>query len=188
MKVIPLINKTLEEKSPRGVKKKRSYFYISEAGKTPFEIFKSMTGYDYVSHRMQRVFDNGNDVHERIIGYLIRQGVVAAREVRMRTRLFRGRADAIIFADGRIAVLEVKSMKKEDFQKLKKYGSRKAYLQLQLYLHFLGIDDGIILVECKDDQRIKEFHIKRKFRVAQELITQFTRLKRKFVEGGVMAA
>jgi len=188
MKVIHIINKALEKKHPKTAKKKRSYFYISEAGKTPFEIFKSMNRYSYISPRIQRVFDNGNDVHDRIRSYLQKQGVVRGIEVKIKTGLLHGRADAIIFSDGRIAVLEIKSIKKEGFQKLKKYGTRKAYLQTQLYMHFLKIDNGVILFECKDDQRLKEFYIKRKPRVAQEQITYFSKLKNKFAGSGVMTA
>jgi hypothetical protein len=55
-------------------------------------------------------------------------------------------------------------------------------------MHFLKIDKGIILVECKDDQRLKAFHIRRKPRIAREQIRYFSKLKKKFVEAGVMAA
>ena len=58
--------------------------------------------------------------------------------------------------------------------------------QLQLYMHFLRINDGIIVVECKDDQRLKEFDIKRKPRVAWEQIRYFSKLKSQFVKAGVM--
>lgn len=187
MKVIPLINKSLETKT-KGIKQKRSWFYISEAGKTPFQIFKSMTGYNYISPRMKRIFHNGNHVHKRIIRYLVNQNVVTGIEVKINTRLLRGRADAIIFSDGKIAVLEVKSIKKEHFEKLREYCDRKVFLQIQLYLHFLKIDDGIILFECKDDQRLKEFHIKRKPRTAKEQFKYFSKLKTKFVKSGVMAS
>jgi hypothetical protein len=185
MKVIPLILKTLNEKQRRE-KKNRDYFYISEAGSTPYEIFKALLGREGITDRKQRIFDNGNDVHDRIRGYLEKQGVVKAIEVKVGNELFHGRADAILYADGRVAVLEVKSMKKEDFENLKKYGNRRTYLQLQLYLHFLKINDGVILVECKDDQRLKEFHIKRKPAVARELITKFSKLRNKFLQAGVM--
>ena len=187
MNVIKIINKTLEQKRASN-KPKRNYFYISEAGKTLYEIFKSMTGKTYISPRMKRIFDNGHDVHDRIRKYLQKQGVVSGIEVKIKTKLFHGRADAILFSDGKIAVLEIKSIKKSGFEKLKKYGTRQAYLQTQLYMHFLKIADGIILFECKDDQRLKQFQIKRKPRVAQEQIRYFSRLKNKFTRCGVMAS
>jgi len=186
MKVIPLINKSLEA-SNNGRTRKRSYFYISEAGKKPFEIFKNMAGYNYISPRMKRIFDNGNDVHQRIVKYLVKQGVIRGIEVKIKTKLLHGRADAIIFSDGRIAVLEIKTMKKRDFERLKTFCNWKAYVQTQLYMHFLKIDNGIILVECKDDQRLKEFYLKRKPRVARQQISYLSKLKRSFVKAGVMA-
>lgn len=184
MKVVPLILKTLKERKRE--KKRRSYFYVSEAGKTPYEIFKALLGYQHISPRMQRVFDNGVAVHERIMAYLEKQGVVKAKEVKIRNKLFHGRADAIIYSDGRVAVLEVKSMNRDDFEKLRRFCDRKTYLQVQLYMHFLKIDEGIILVECKNDQRLKELQIKRKPRTARQLIKNFSRLKKRFVEAGVM--
>ena len=185
MKLIQLINKALERKARKKLRK-RSYFYISEAGKKPYEIFKAMMRYGYLSPRQQRVYDNGKQVHERLLSYLEKQGVVKAREVKIESRIFRGRADAILSLDEKLAVLEIKSMNKKSFKQLKHYADKQAYLQLQLYLHFLEIDDGILLIECKDDQKLKEFHIKRKPRTARQLITQFYSLKEKFVEAGVM--
>jgi hypothetical protein len=119
--------------------------------------------------------------------YLYNIGVVKATEVQIKTGLFRGRADAILFNDGKLAVLEIKSVNKGEFGKLKKFASWQAYAQLQMYLHCLNIEDGIILVECKDDQRLKEFHIRRKPRIAREQIRQFAKLKTKLVEAGVMS-
>ncbi len=186
MNVIALINESLESKARKGKKPKRTYFYVSEAGKTAYEIFKKLVTVGFYTPRVRRVLDNGNCVHDRIIGYLEQQGVVKAKNVKMNKWLFHGRADAILSIENKLVVLEVKSMNSNRFENLKKYGERCAYLQLQLYMHFLGIDDGIILVECKDDQRLKEFHIKRKLRVAQEVITKFAKLKKRFVEAGVM--
>ena len=185
MKIIEIINKSLEHtlKLP----KKRSYFYMSDAAKTPYELFRSMAGITQIKPRTRRLFDNGNDVHKRYIRYLEKAGVVKAVETKIQNKLFRGRADAIIDVDGRLAVLEIKSMSSKNFSKLKKYGTRQAYLQLQLYMHYLDIDDGIILVICNDDQRQKQFHIKRKYRVAREIIDKFYKLKYKFVQSGVMA-
>ena len=184
MRIIQLINKILRRK-PR-LPKKRSYFYISEAAKTPFEIFKSMASISQTSPRLKRIFDNGNDVHKRYVGYLEKAGIVKGKEVSVKNKLFSGRADAILNIDGKLYVLEIKSMSSRNYAKLKKYGTRKAYLQLQLYLHFLKIDDGIILIIRNNDQKLKGFHIKRKYRVAQEIIQKFYKLKYKFVQAGVM--
>ena len=185
MNVIYLINKGLERK-PRK-KSMKSYFYISDVGKTPYEIFKNLNGKAAYTPRQIRIFDNGTDVHNRIRKYLYRQGVVKAEEVYIKNSLFHGRADAILFGNGETAVLEIKSMNDRRFKKLKKFCDRNTYWQLQLYLHFLKIDRGIILVENKNDQRLKQFSIKRKERTARYLIAYFSKLKKKFCEAGVMA-
>ena len=188
MTVTQIINRALEKNASKKIRKQRNYFYISEAGRTPFELFKKLTKNSKITPRMQRIFDNGICVHNRIRDYLVRQGVVKGIEVKIKNKLLHGRADAIIFADGKIAVLEIKSMNKACFENLRKYCNRNAYLQTQLYMHFLKIDDGIIIVECKDSQRLKEFHIKRKPRIAKEQINYFSKLKKKFVKSGVMTA
>lgn len=185
MKIIQIINNAL--KHTLKLPKKRSYFYVSDAAKTPYQLFKSMAGITQINPRTRRLMENGNDVHKRYIRYLEKAGVVKATEVAVRNRLFSGRADAVVFVDGKLCVLEIKSMNSENFSKLKKYGTRQAYLQLQLYMHFLGIDDGIILAICSDDQRMKEFYIRRKYRVAKEIMEKFYKIKQKFVAAGVMA-
>jgi hypothetical protein len=184
MKIIQILNRILRRK-PR-LPKKRSYFYISEAAKTPFELFKKMASIRQTSPKMARIFDNGNDAHKRYVGYLEKAGYVEGKEVSVKNKLFSGRADAIINIDGKLYVLEIKSMSSKSFAKIKKYGTRAAYLQLQLYLHYLKIDHGIILIIRNDDQKLKAFHIKRKYQVAQELIQKFYKLKYKFVQAGVM--
>jgi len=187
MKVISLINKSLEQKSSH-FKRKRSYFYISEAGKTAQELYKSLTESKKLSPRKRRIFDNGRMVHDRLTRYLRKQGVVRSQEVEIKTKLFHGRADAIVYLNGDIAVLEIKSMRKADFDRLERFCPRQAYLQIQLYMHFLKMNEGVVLIECKDDQRLKEFQVRRKERVANETIKHFSRLKERFVKAGVMSA
>ena len=183
MKLIKLINKLLERRTkPR----KRAYFYISEAGKTPYELFKSFMQKKKISPRLRRIFDNGNQVHERLRKYFKKLGIMKAEEVRIRNNLFRGRADAILLINNKIAVIEIKSINRRCFERLGNFCPRKTYLQLQLYLHFLKIERGIALFECKDTQRLREYHVWRKPRVALELIRTFSKLKKKFMQEGVM--
>jgi hypothetical protein len=187
MNLIHLINKSLQTSKTR-FRKKKSYFDISDAGKTPYEIFKKLNGKASYTPRQIRIFDNGNDVHNRIRKYLSKQGVIKAEEVRIKNRLFHGRADAILFKNGETAVLEIKSKNLKGYERMRKFCDRNTYWQLQLYMHFLKIDKGIIIVECKNDQRLKQFNIRRKPRTARYLINYFSKLKKKFVQEGVMAA
>ena len=102
MRIIQLINRILWRK-PR-LPPKRSYFYISEAAKTPFEIFKSMASISHTSPKLRRIFDNGNDAHKRYLGYLEKAGAVKGKEVSVKNKLFSGRADAILNIDGKLYV------------------------------------------------------------------------------------
>ncbi len=165
---------------------RRSYFYVCEAGRTPYEIFKDLSLGKSFSTRMLRALDNGRHVHNRLRGYLQSQGVVKAMEVEVKTKLFRGRADAIVYEDGSLAVLEIKSIRKQDFEKLTKFVPWMVYAQVQLYMNYLNIDKALVLFECKDDQRLKEYVLKRKPKTAREIIDKFSKLKTKLVEDGVM--
>ena len=166
---------------------KRSYFFVGEAGKKPYDLFKDLALGRTFSTRMLRAMDNGKHAHNRLRGYLQSRGVVKAVEVKIMTKLFRGRADAIVYEDGTLAVLEIKTVKKEDFEKLNRFVPWPVYAQTQLYMNFLNIDKALVLFECKDDQRLKEYCLKRRQKTARELILQFSKLKAKFVEEGVMS-
>ncbi len=65
--------------------------------------------------------------------------------------------DAVIFWAGQRYVVEIKGYKLDHFARLDEVGDppEAAWHQCNLYMHVLGIERGLILVECKDTQELK---------------------------------
>jgi len=104
-------------------------------------------------------------------------GVVIAAEIRIpEEKIFHGRADAIVSIDNEPYVLEIKSMNSYAFKRLEE--PDKAHLkQIQLYMHYFNIDKGIILVENKDNQELKEFVAGKDEKILQEISANLRELK-----------
>jgi len=121
------------------------------------------------------IFDMGESVHIRYQGYLSRAGLLVAKEVPLnedspnrwtaeqcRLLRIRGRLDAIIRFKEKVWVVELKSAKKESFQRMIEEGPYDAYIdQLMLYLYLTSISDGIIFIENKNTQETHEFYFTR---------------------------
>lgn len=70
--------------------------------------------------------------------------------------------DAIISFMNKRIIVEIKGYKVEEFDKYDEEGEvpEVAETQAQLYCHLTNIDDCVILVECKNTQRFKLWHVK----------------------------
>ena len=185
MKLIPLIDGFLETRAKKEVEKKdgvRDYFHISEVDKCPRAIYYKMKGYPGEGYKPEtyRKLDNGDYVHMRLMSMLMSLGIVVAAEIRIpEERIFHGRADAIVSIDNDLYVLEIKSMNSYAFKRLEE--PDKAHLkQIQLYMHYFNIDKGIILVENKDNQELKEFVVAKDEKILQEISANFISLKKMF--------
>jgi CRISPR/Cas system-associated exonuclease Cas4 (RecB family) len=159
--------------------RERSYFYVSEVGKSKKEIyndFKNPKSKKFEA-RVKRILDNGDYMHMRFYKYLAEMGVLIAAEVdAVKTDLVHGRADAIITDGQKLYVLDLKSCSQWTFNKLK--GADPAHeLQLMLYMYYLNIPQGIILYECKDNQTIKTYLIALDKQKIEKLIQELARLK-----------
>jgi hypothetical protein len=76
--------------------------------------------------------------------------------------------DAIIELGGERYLVEIKGYKQETFDTLDEMGEppQAAHHQCQFYMHLLGIERGIILVECKDNQHYKVWVVERDKEIA----------------------
>lgn len=75
-----------------------------------------------IDPRQRRIFDNGTHVHLRLQEYLTKQGLLLLDEVPIRNDEYniQGHTDGFIkISPIEIAILEIKSMKTENFQKLR---------------------------------------------------------------------
>ena len=62
------------------------------------------------------------------------------------------------------------------FNKLKE-PTKEAFQQIQLYMHFFNIHDGILLYENKNDQNIKCFNVKYDKDVVESILHRLQKIK-----------
>lgn len=176
--LIELIDKFYQEKRKE---RNQEHFYITDAGKCPREVYFSMKGYPRKEKeaRILRIFDRGDITHERLRSNLlsIYEIRLVAAEVDIPVKeLFHGRSDAIISVKNKLYVVEIKSSSDFKFQKLEE--PEKAHkMQIQLYMHYFKIPQGIMIYENKNTQDLKEFELKYDPKLCQEVIKNFGMLK-----------
>jgi len=139
--------------------KDRTHFYMSEVGQCPRKIyfkFKKAPRKE-PEPRILRLYDHGDYTHMRIMSVLFSLGIVRAVEIRTPPQeLIAGRADAIIGLEGKPYILDIKTSSQYKFSKLDT-PEVDDVKQIQLYLHYFKIPQGILLYEDKNTQELKEF-------------------------------
>lgn len=157
------------------------HFYISDAGKCSRAVFFRFkkAPREEMEARILRLFDHGDYIHRLIMKPLLSiRGVhVVASEVNIPPQeLIRGRADAVL-SDGKdLYVLDIKSMNSMVFKKLNQ-PKEEHVDQLQLYLHYLDPEKGILLYVNKDTQELKEFLVNYDAKRVNALLEPLTGLK-----------
>lgn len=108
-----------------------------------------------------RIFEAGNCIHEKWQGMFERAGIARGIEDRGHSKLFDlyMTPDAIIEVNGKLYVVEIKSANTYSYKSMKS-SHPSGTLQLQLYMHFLCIPRGFVLVEDKNTQEFKIFMVK----------------------------
>lgn len=162
-----------------GKPKDRDKFFASEVDECPLAIYYSFKKKPKIKlePKVYLKFEDGNESHNRLAKMLFRLGIVRAIEVPIpENELFLGRADAIVSIGNELYVVEFKFVNKAGFEKLSK-PNPSHIKQLQIYLHYFNINKGIILVENKDSQELKEFVIKRDINLIERILTYFKILK-----------
>ena len=155
-----LINKFyLDQRKDR----EQHHFYITDAGKCSRAIFFKFkkAPREEMEARVLRLFDHGDSIHRLIMKPLLsmREIHVVASEVDIPPQeLIRGRADAIISDGKELYVLDIKSMNSMVFKNLNQ-PKEEHINQIQLYLHYLDPQKGILLYVNKDSQELKEFEM-----------------------------
>lgn len=176
-----LVNKFYADKA-KDRREGRDHFYISDAGKCPRKVYFKFKGAPRAKRdpRVLRIFDEGDQVHLRLMGVLTSLGILKASEVDIPPRqLISGRADAIVGIDGgdQLCVVDFKSISSYGFDRLDspKSNHRK---QLQLYMHYFKIPRGILLYENKNNQKLKEFVLRYDQALVEKLLQDFKTLKK----------
>lgn len=176
--LIELIDKYYQDKRKD---RAQEHFYVTDAGKCPRAIYFSMKGYPKKEKepRVLRIFDRGDLIHQKLMANFwgIPEIRVVASEIDIPSKeLFHGRADAIISVDGKLYVVDIKSSSDFKFQKLKEPELPHQY-QVQLYMHYFKIDQGILLYENKNTQALKEFELKYDPELCKKIISDFENLR-----------
>lgn len=159
--------------------RERSYFYVSDVGKCPRVLYFHFKDVPRTrpDARLMRIFDEGEHTHRRLLGVLYGLGIVQASEIRTPANdLIHGRADAIITLGNKPYIVEFKSSAGFKFRKMEE-PREKHVGQIQLYMHYFNIPQGIILYENKDTQHLKEFVLKYDKYIAEDIIKMFGCLK-----------
>ena len=125
---------------------------------------------------LNRIFQNGNYLENRVESWFQNLGIILAREmpVKLDNPVMSGRIDFVIKHQefGRIPV-ELKSINTSGFGKLK--GPKEDHqLQLQMYLNMANpkFDIGTVLYENKNDQKIKSFLVERDEKQWDDILTR----------------
>jgi len=163
--------------------KEQHHFYITDAGKCPRQIFFKFKNAPRkeMEARILRIFDHGNHIHELIMRALLssRDIQVVASEINIPPQeLISGRADAIISNGKDLHLLDIKSINTMGFRNLAQ-PKEENINQIQLYLHYFKIKNGLLLYVNKDNQELKEFFIDYKKDVAESLLNDLSELKKK---------
>jgi len=165
----------------------RDYFYVTEVAKCPRQIFYSARGFPRppLDGQTARKLAVGDAAHQRIVQALYGMGIVVAAEASIPPNpLFHGRADVIVSLDGRNYVVEIKTVHPYNFEQMVAAPRRDHYLQLQLYLHYFDIPQGVILAENKANQELREFVVSRDDAEIARVLSTFEELRRIiFLEG-----
>lgn len=111
-----------------------------------------------VPEGLKRIFLNGWYVHEKWQKLFIKSGVAVSVEQRGESQdwnlLFT--PDAVVKLGNKLYVVEIKSVNTYTFNNMNSHPSGAK--QLQLYMHMLGIPQGFVLCEDKNNQNIKIFY------------------------------
>jgi CRISPR/Cas system-associated exonuclease Cas4 (RecB family) len=182
--LIELLEEYFQREEPQ---RERDYFYVSEVGKCPRQIFYTVKGFPRppLDGQTARKLLVGEDAHRRLVQALYSLGLVVAAEVPIPPgALFHGRADAIISLGGKNYVVEIKTVHPYNFDQMYNAPRRDHYLQLQLYLHYFQIPQGIILAENKATQELREFVVELDRPEVGRVLAEFEELREKiFVRG-----
>jgi len=110
-----------------------------------------------------RIFAHGHATENRYKDIFTKMRLLSGTEVQARydNPCIHGRADFILnFPEFGRTIIELKTINERGFSNLSVPKPDHA-IQLQIYLSILNIDNGFVLYECKNDQQLKAFHIKR---------------------------
>jgi len=167
----------------------RDYFYATEvAEKCQAKLFYELKGgeKDDLEANSKLTFLQGDEIHRTIMEALFKSrevDVVCAEADIEDNDLIHGRADCIFSLRGsdQNYVMDIKSASHWSFKNVKKDGPREKHvLQVQVYLYFFDIDQGLLLYYDKNNQELAEFEVKRDDARIEKNLARLKKLKDTF--------
>lgn len=168
-----------KEYTPKGQGK----YFPSEAGLCLRKIWYSYKFPAQIEPDLLKIFEMGNIVHDFIVQVLKSDKISDIKllksefpfKVKVEDFEISGRVDNLIMvqASGKIYLVEVKSVK--DLKYIKE-ASPHNIVQLQLYMHFVGVHNGILLYIDKSNLKTKGFEIQYNEKEALRIIERFKTL------------
>ena len=157
--------KSLEESLGGPQRKNRAgVFYPSMLGsycmKMLYLAYNGLLPEQVIDDNLQRIFDNGNFLEERMATYFTKMDILLDREIVAKSDNppISGRADFLLKHEDYDTIgLELKSINDKGFEALKNRPKREHTVQLQIYLHILQLPYGVVLYENKNNQKLKAF-------------------------------
>ena len=147
------------------------HLYFAYTGQLPEQKIEAKT---------VRIFDTGSSLEIRMKRYFERTGLFLAAEqsVRLDTPPISGRYDFLLKHEeyGRI-ILELKSINDSGFSALIEAPKSDHLIQLQIYLSLAIIDNGIVLYENKNDQKLKAFKVIRDEKLWESILERCRRIQ-----------
>lgn len=127
--------------------------------------------------RLQRIFDNGHAVHERLQGYMERMGIDMVSEVKVATEEppIRGHCDGTMRWNDTDYAVEIKSCNDMVFVNRVKFKKPKPehIEQVNIYAHVLGIEKILVIYENKDTQELLIYEVDTDHEKAQKQIDKW---------------
>ena len=133
-----------------------------------------------VNPKLQRIFDTGSSLEQRMEKYLRKAGLFLAAEqtLRIDTPPISGRYDFLInYKDNDRAIVELKSINDKGFQGLIDSPKPEHMIQLQIYLNIMQLKNGIVVYENKNDQELKAFKVQQSADVWNEILERCLRVQ-----------
>lgn len=123
---------------------------------------------------LNRIFQNGTSLEQRVERWLSKLGILVAREISVKWDIppISGRMDFLIrHSEFGISPVELKSINTAGFGRLNR-PKPEHELQLQMYLNMGSYKQGTVLYENKNDQKIKSYIIQRDYKQWDDLLTR----------------
>jgi CRISPR/Cas system-associated exonuclease Cas4 (RecB family) len=172
-------NYVKREHRPKGAGR----YFPSEIGTCMRKVWYSYKYPQEIKPELQKIFELGNMLHDYVVKVLRSEKNPDVELLKsefpfhadIEDFTVAGRIDNLILlkVQGKEVLVEVKSTGNVDFVE---EAMRHNIMQLQLYMHFIGVHDGILLYVDKRNLKSKVFTIKYSEKAAQLIIERFRQL------------